>query len=147
MEVNRVDVAGRHGRQVESLARRIRACEIETDMVPHDESDDGQGDVIIRADTDAYDDARRWFENIDRLSRGIEHRNSENLRAAVTEAMIHIGNRVNNLGRGNALVWFGLGLTVRARDVGVVFLDHRCGILSRDDIRVAEFLDASALKP
>src|SRR5580692_6291521 len=125
MEIDSVDIARGHRWKLEALARCVGACEIETHLVAHDESYDGKGNVFLRANADSYHNGGHRFQQMDGMSGEIEHGDPDDFGAAVSKAMVDVGDGVDNLRRLHWSMCDTLGLTMQRGEIGAVFLKHR----------------------
>src|SRR5271155_3312181 len=92
MEIHREDIARGHGRKLETFARRIGSGKIETHVVAHDESHYRQCNILSGADADPHHNRRQRLQQMDGVTSEVEHRDTDDLRAAISKTMVDVRN-------------------------------------------------------
>src|SRR5271154_6540308 len=128
MEIHGVDIAGGHGRKLEAFARRVGAGKIETHVVAHDESHYRQCNILGGADADPHHNRRQRFQQMDGVTGEVEHRDPDDLRAAISKTMVDVRNSVNYFRRFHWSARDALSVPMEGSEVSAVFLIHRSEI-------------------
>src|SRR5260370_37114208 len=97
MKIHCEDVARGPGRKFATVPRRVGARKIQAHVIPHDEADYGQRNLLAGEHADADHDGRQRFQDVQRLPRLIQNRDTENLGSSVAESVIDIRNRLDTL--------------------------------------------------
>src|ERR1019366_5028775 len=90
MEVDRMNVARVHRRQLVAFARGVGSGKIHAQVVPEHEANDREPKWTLRPDADANDDRGLGIESGERASRGVEYLDAKNFRPAVAKALVDV---------------------------------------------------------
>src|SRR5579871_6563187 len=144
VEIDRGDVAFKHRLQVVALARGVGAGEINAQVIPEHETHDGPIESSFGSHADTYYGCRTWLQRADSLAFRVHDGDSDDLRAAVAEAVIDVGNAFDQVLGDGRLARDGVDFS---RLIRHVFRGHGCKILRDNDIRLSDGFEGTFFEP